>query len=270
MGWWAHELTHVKQYGEMGVDGFAYRYMVTLGHDLEDPAYAMQDLVNGATQNRAGATSAMNTFGGLYGTPQGSVAFGGRIVTEYFVAQCVFPADRFPVNYLITNTNRIIMVNPVNGQWAQIGWAMPPRLYGGGKKDAWPEARFIIRWKPIGANSGSCESSSRRLRANTARPVRLPAVVSPRGSRRPISDWRRGRDGGRRSPCPWWRRRKALPRRKREGGGDVAETSQTKSLSRRRVSSWRSADAPSRQTCGRSDAPLLSAARCICISIGPH
>lgn len=30
------------------------------------------------------------------------------------------------MHYLVTNTNRIIAVDPMSGQWMQVGWAMPP------------------------------------------------------------------------------------------------------------------------------------------------
>lgn len=38
---WAHELKHVQQYRELGVNGFAQQYVRNY-HTLEDPAYAIQ------------------------------------------------------------------------------------------------------------------------------------------------------------------------------------------------------------------------------------
>lgn len=41
---WAHELKHVQQYRELGVNGFAQQYVRNY-HTLEDPAYAIQNQV---------------------------------------------------------------------------------------------------------------------------------------------------------------------------------------------------------------------------------
>ncbi|KAF1054260.1 MAG: hypothetical protein GAK43_00989 [Stenotrophomonas maltophilia] len=41
---WAHELTHVQQYQQLGVEGFADRYVRDY-RSLEDPAYALQNRV---------------------------------------------------------------------------------------------------------------------------------------------------------------------------------------------------------------------------------
>lgn len=127
--WWAHELTHVGQYKAMGIDAFAYRYVVTLGHELEDPAYAKQDQVAASLglQNVSRANTA-SAFGQLNATMQGSSGSGLQPIPEHFVAQCIFPNDPHPVSFLITNTNRIIMTLPSTGQWVQIGWAMPRRF----------------------------------------------------------------------------------------------------------------------------------------------
>ncbi|KSW27671.1 MULTISPECIES: DUF4157 domain-containing protein [unclassified Pseudomonas] len=42
---WAHELKHVQQYRELGVDGFARQYVRNFSA-LEDPAYAIQNQVS--------------------------------------------------------------------------------------------------------------------------------------------------------------------------------------------------------------------------------
>ena len=52
---WAHELKHVQQYRELGVDGFAQQY-VRNASTLEDPAYAIQNQVSRSLRSTASRT----------------------------------------------------------------------------------------------------------------------------------------------------------------------------------------------------------------------
>lgn len=49
---WAHELLHVQQYLELGVEGFAARYLSD-PDSLERPAYALQNEVRLALRRRS-------------------------------------------------------------------------------------------------------------------------------------------------------------------------------------------------------------------------
>ncbi|MCI0440800.1 MAG: DUF4157 domain-containing protein, partial [Chloroflexi bacterium] len=52
---WAHELVHVLQYRQMGIDAFAHSYVLSGGADVEDPAYRYADAVEARLrQRRAG------------------------------------------------------------------------------------------------------------------------------------------------------------------------------------------------------------------------
>lgn len=124
--WWTHEVTHVQQYQQRGVEGFAYAYLVDLGRSIEGEADG-----NGA--NRSRSTSQV---GRAYLNVGSFDRTGYRANVDYrqqpetYIAQCIFPGDPYPVNYLLTNYGRIIAVEPMSGRWAHIGHATPPLMSG--------------------------------------------------------------------------------------------------------------------------------------------
>lgn len=122
--WWAHEVTHVEQYGSWGVDKFAFEYVIDFGHSIERSADQRASTLGGTSSAAYSVTPAMMTSFGGNAAPA-SVSNSGP---EYFVARCSFPNDPYPVQYMVTNTNRIIAIDMMTGQWIQIGWAMPPLL----------------------------------------------------------------------------------------------------------------------------------------------
>jgi hypothetical protein len=128
--WWGHETTHIRQYGQLGYEGFAWEYAKTFGSEIEGEANKMGDIVNAGRPNLTPSNNpALQSFGMLNVSVAGSTGTPNQ-VSEYFVAQCFFPAQPYLAYYMLTNTNRIIVVDPVSGRWAQIGWATPPRLPG--------------------------------------------------------------------------------------------------------------------------------------------
>jgi hypothetical protein len=130
--WWGHEMTHVRQYSQWGVDEFAWRYVRTFGNEVESEANAQGDIVAGAGSGPQLANApSVGAFGSLNASAAGSVRSSVPVqVSEYFVAQCFFQYQPYLAHYLITNTNRIIVVDPMSGRWQQVGWATPPRRPG--------------------------------------------------------------------------------------------------------------------------------------------
>jgi len=127
--WWAHEVTHIQQYQNLGIETFSFNYLRDLGSSIEKEA---QDNANRITN-----TSTKNGFSSSYALNVGSFDMSSSSIDqnknfnqnpEIYVAQCVFQNDQFNVMYLVTNYGRIIAVNPLNGQWQHIGYSTPPRL----------------------------------------------------------------------------------------------------------------------------------------------
>ncbi len=126
--WWAHEVTHVEQYSQLGIEGFAFEYVRDFGQNLEGQANARARTITGAaTSSPHGIAASALTFGGTVQPPNAPRGLP-QVAVEFFVARCFFPMDPYPVHYFLTNTNRIIVVDPMNGSWMQIGWATPPLL----------------------------------------------------------------------------------------------------------------------------------------------
>ena len=137
-GWWAHEVQHVAQYSRMGVEVFAYRYLRDLGTALEAEAEAAARKVGGVGHDEgAGHVALSAQLGQIAQTPtaaqvglKGAGIEGVQRVPEFFVSQCVFPADPAPVHYMLTNTGKVIAVNVFDGTYLHVAWATPPLLPG--------------------------------------------------------------------------------------------------------------------------------------------
>lgn len=149
--WWGHEVTHVEQYKQMGVEEFARRYVFSAGADLENPANRRGDQVLEKTRASGGASAiALNVVKGqeveahpLYPAAYAAALAENPGVTQAStpastqspapamdpaIVQCIFPSDNRPLNFLVTQAGRIIVVDRMNGQWLQIGWALPPNI----------------------------------------------------------------------------------------------------------------------------------------------
>jgi hypothetical protein len=138
--WWAHEVTHVEQYESLGIEGFAYKYLSSLGSAIESEADNKAALI---TKNRSKVgVSQLNI--GTFDMTGSSQAANFQQNPEYYVAQCIFPRDPYPVNYLLTNYGRIIAVNPMTGEWLHLGFAVPP-IGRGVAWDYWtPNLRYAV------------------------------------------------------------------------------------------------------------------------------
>lgn len=60
------------------------------------------------------------------------------------VAQCFFPQNLFPVNYMITNQGKIVAVNTMDGSWMQVGWSAPPVFVGTSWSYQTPMFRYSV------------------------------------------------------------------------------------------------------------------------------
>ena len=143
--WWAHEVMHVSQYGRMGIEKFAYQYMTdSPGIEGEadrkgDEALARRN-IRGRQQ---GALVNAQARGLQIGMAPQAGQFGGQVV-DPFVAQCVFPQDPHPVHYMVTQTGRIVAVDPFSGGWLQVGWATPPLMPGIAWTYQTPNFRYAV------------------------------------------------------------------------------------------------------------------------------
>lgn len=143
--WWAHEIMHVCQYGRMGIEGFAYRYMTDWqGVEGEadkkgDEALAKRNLLQG---QRGALVNARVRCMQIGMGPQAE-QFSGQVV-DPFVAQCVFPMDPNPVQYMVTQAGRIVAIDPFSGRWLQVGWATPPLMPGIAWTYQTPHFRYAV------------------------------------------------------------------------------------------------------------------------------
>ncbi len=154
--WWGHEVTHIKQFAELGVEEFAFRYVRSFSHEIEDPAYANGDAVlawaksnpavlGSATPplviTRAHVQADVQTSplapqpivdlvqeAAAASTTPATASSAAPNVQDRVVIRCIFPND--PYQYFGTSTGRILVFDPSNGAWMQIGWAAPPDISG--------------------------------------------------------------------------------------------------------------------------------------------
>lgn len=128
--WWTHEITHVEQYKRWGVESFAYRYARDVGASIEKEADDKGESVSG-NSNFRGKSRVGSQLGRKVSLSVGPLGLSQETpVTDEFVAQCIFPGDLTPVNFMITRTGKIIAVDPVSGNYIQVGWASRVQAYG--------------------------------------------------------------------------------------------------------------------------------------------
>lgn len=171
--WWGHEVTHVQQYKEWGIDEFAFRYVKSLSNEVEDPAYARGDEVLAwAGQNFTNSSGVLAAL--AVGNPHvrmqqqtepllpttyvkfKSDQAAAQAQADPPVIRCFFPADPL-LEYYGTKSGRIIVVDPTIGQWMHIGWAIPPDIAGPAwiyfipgrvSYDVFPNGQIMQRFTP--------------------------------------------------------------------------------------------------------------------------
>ncbi|UYV13784.1 MAG: hypothetical protein NCW75_05740 [Phycisphaera sp.] len=139
--WWAHEVLHVQQYHDMGVEMFAYEYIRHAGASIERPAEAFGDRVstalNGEKEGHVHRShSGFAQLGAQTQQPvvvhqefgHGEPARALQPAPELYVAQCVFPDDPPGIARMVTNTGKIIAVETFTGRYLHIGWAEAPLM----------------------------------------------------------------------------------------------------------------------------------------------
>jgi hypothetical protein len=127
--WWAHEITHVEQYMRWGIEVFAFNFIKDLGKSVEAEADNKGNQVAGS----------INVF-----SQSAARSYDMGATAETFVAQCFFPADPYPVNYLISNYGRIIAVNPIDGSSMHVGYSAPPVFPGSSWSYQTPMFRYSV------------------------------------------------------------------------------------------------------------------------------
>jgi hypothetical protein len=135
--WWAHELTHVRQYAQWGVELFAYNY-------VRDHNGVENEAINNATTITHGnwcfsqqqrteymqLVSQRENDAAVRSLNSSSAGYIPSVLNfnETYVAQCVLPQNPMGAMFLVTNQGRIIAINPSNGQSMHVGFSNPPRL----------------------------------------------------------------------------------------------------------------------------------------------
>lgn len=121
--WWAHEVTHVEQYGQVGVEVFAFHYVRDLGASIERAADARAShITHRAHPAHHVAHHAYRQIG-----VQVNQAANGHTAREFFILQCFFVSDQMPIHRMVTNTGKLIIVDPATGNWLHAGWATPKK-----------------------------------------------------------------------------------------------------------------------------------------------
>lgn len=139
--WWAHELTHVKQYRELGINGFAYSYSRDILHGKSYQDIEMESLaIANATRitNGNNCTSDLMAFLALREKSENSLSTTNKVPgnihyftnilapNEKYLAKVMIPTTEIAGIFLITNMSRIIAVNPITGEGLVAGHAMVP------------------------------------------------------------------------------------------------------------------------------------------------
>jgi len=104
---WAHELTHVMQYDNMGVETFAFTYTYNW-NELENPAYAMQARVaNDRRRYDAGEIQSISPISYSFVAPIGSQPIAPQqlaaAVQQFYPAQSCARVANVPGGAYITN-----------------------------------------------------------------------------------------------------------------------------------------------------------------------
>jgi hypothetical protein len=137
--WWAHEITHVQQYGQLGIETFSFNYARDFGRSIESEAVNNANRITNSNNNPSSSFITVGSFD-MSGV-QSTINY--QQYPEFYIAQCIFPQDRFVAMYLVTNYGRIIAVNPVNGFWQHIGYSTPPLM----PQVAWSYDLPSAQWK---------------------------------------------------------------------------------------------------------------------------
>lgn len=151
--WWAHEMAHVQQYMQWGVEEFALRYISNYRGNVEGPADARGDEALAWRNNSPSdgekiplAAAAVAAHAQYSQTEKKKSESPPLLPADYKQAQAAyvasqaqadppilrffFPYDLPNLEYYGTRSGRIIVVDRLNGAWMQIGWAVPPDIPG--------------------------------------------------------------------------------------------------------------------------------------------
>ncbi len=141
--WWGHEVTHVEQYSQYGIDKFAQIYVGSGGADIENPANQRGTLVLQYARNVGMVSFAGNNVSlpeptlphALYSPPVAApntspTPLNGAQMAppDPIIIQYVFPGETRPISYYGTRSGRIVVMDRSTGQWVQIGFAAPKRF----------------------------------------------------------------------------------------------------------------------------------------------
>ncbi len=144
--WWAHEVTHVQQYMQWGIEDFALRYVSNYRGNIEAPADARGDEAFAWAENTPSdgvavtlAAVAEATYKQYEKTERRKTDSPPLLPANYQQAQAqldppilrfYFPSDAPNLEYYGTRSGRIIVVDGFSRNWMQIGWAVPPDING--------------------------------------------------------------------------------------------------------------------------------------------
>jgi hypothetical protein len=137
--WWAHEVYHVKQYAQWGVEDFALRYIKNsskIEKEAKDVEKRLGNLAQGVKANPDGGHSHAAHLNSSVSTQSHTDQSPTEILIPAWLAtpseqidpvviQCVFPTDLNPVNYYGTKSGKIIVYHRGLKQWMHIGNAVP-------------------------------------------------------------------------------------------------------------------------------------------------
>lgn len=144
--WWAHEVTHVEQYMQWGIEDFALRYVSNYRGNIEGPADARGDQASAWADNVPSdgvavtlSAVAESTYKHYAKTEKIKADSQPLLPANYQQVQAqldppilrfYFPSDNQGVEYYGTRSGRIIVVDSFSRNWMQIGWAVPPDIAG--------------------------------------------------------------------------------------------------------------------------------------------
>ena len=144
--WWTHEVKHVEQYSQWGIETFAFNYLKN-SKSIEDEADFKATQTTGIRFSNHNALVS-RSFDMSSSSIDQNVNFNHN--PETYVAQCIFPNDYSGYSYLITNYGRIIAINSINGAWYHIGYSTPPYV----QNSAWTYYLPSYNWGYSVGNDG--------------------------------------------------------------------------------------------------------------------
>lgn len=156
MFYWAHEMTHVKQYNELSVDGFAYEYLRDGGETLESEADALAYKVIDDDMKKGDNNSSGNIYSSLRLVKTSRKAFK----TDNFriLARLDLYKDTTGLQFAVNSLNDIIAIDILSGNVSKVSKKFTSTIEGA----SW-DFKFSKTWLTVMPNGDIIFVQNRKM-----------------------------------------------------------------------------------------------------------